>query len=146
MDLEIEKIKQEYDAKQKSKKAKKKAKDDEDKKAENDDSKAEKERDEKVSTHHCHRVRSPTVNSVDQSNSGWLEHRHSSRRGSTDLRFAEVNPSVRLKSKHPAVLTINRNFYQLRVERLRSVAQQKVNQQRFAQKDLFPSVPKGDIS
>ncbi|RMZ92297.1 hypothetical protein DV736_g484, partial [Chaetothyriales sp. CBS 134916] len=46
----------------------------------------------------------------------------------------------------PRIFVLQRNFYQMRVDRLRNIAQQKMTQQRLAQKDFFPSAPKGDIA
>ncbi|RMZ86247.1 hypothetical protein DV737_g116, partial [Chaetothyriales sp. CBS 132003] len=46
----------------------------------------------------------------------------------------------------PRIFVLQKTFYQMRVDRLRNIAQQKMTQQRLAQKDFFPSVPKGDIA
>jgi hypothetical protein len=40
---------------------------------------------------------------------------------------------------------ISRNFYQMRVDRLRNVEIAKRNQQRMKDPNFFPSTPKGDV-
>ncbi|KIW96755.1 uncharacterized protein Z519_02146 [Cladophialophora bantiana CBS 173.52] len=46
----------------------------------------------------------------------------------------------------PRVYALHKNFYQMRIDRWRNLEVAKRNQQRMKDPNLFPAVPKGDIS
>ncbi|EXJ86387.1 hypothetical protein A1O3_03338 [Capronia epimyces CBS 606.96] len=128
MDQEIEKIKQEYEEKQRKKKGKEKGKE---KKDDDDDSKAEKERDDKV----CF----------------WSTDTKLSSSGSDILQIKAVQSGANSDDKADAasaarVYALHRNFYQMRMDRVRKLEQARRNQQRMKDPNLFPAVPKGDIA
>ena len=149
MDQEIEKIKQEYEEKQRKKKGKKKAKDDDKdkKKNDDDDDKAEKERDEKVGLGSYLDSQSPgprklKLNPADQSVADWCQFQRQVRRYSSHICVTQVtNPP-----DHSFLAdSIRRNFYQMRVDRLRNMDVARRSQQRIKDPNLFPSVPKGNV-
>ncbi|OCT54885.1 hypothetical protein CLCR_03107 [Cladophialophora carrionii] len=129
LDKEIEKIKQEYEEKQRKKKAKKKAKeDDKDKKKDDDDDdKAEKERDDKVKRPHPGRQ---SVLNVENLQIKAIQ----SGAGATDK-----------PEDTPRVYALHRNFFQMRIDRLRNLEIAKRNQQRIKDPSFFPAAPRGDV-
>lgn len=46
----------------------------------------------------------------------------------------------------PRTYSLQRNFYQMRIDRLRNIEQAKRNQERLKNPTLFPSVPKNDLT
>lgn len=118
MDREIQKIKEEYEEKQRRKKEKRKQKekdkgkdkekDKEAKKDEDDeDKKDEKERDDKIKA---------------LSDKG------------------ETNPD-----DGPRIFTLKKNFYQMRIKRIRDAEAARRNKERLSNPSSFPSVPTGDL-
>ncbi|EFE41703.1 hypothetical protein TRV_03532 [Trichophyton verrucosum HKI 0517] len=116
MDREIEKVKKEYEEKQRKKREKEKEKDkqkdsektDDKKKADDEEEskKDEKEKDDKNAA-------SPVNASTD------------------DM---------------PRIYSLHRNFYQMRVDRLKAIEKSKRDRQRLQNPSTFPSVPKTDLS
>lgn len=61
-------------------------------------------------------------------------------------KYALDNPSGSLSGYHGVGTDKKyRNFYQMRVDRLRNIEMAKRNQERMKNPSLFPSVPTGDI-
>ncbi|KAF9887874.1 hypothetical protein FE257_009534 [Aspergillus nanangensis] len=114
MAREIEKVKKEYEEKQQKKKQKDKEKNSSDKsKDKNDDqSKKDDDADEKE--------RDQKIESIKKSESD--------------------NPSTP-PDDSPRVFTLHRNFYQMRIDRLRNAEAAKRNRQRMQDPSFFPSVP-----
>ncbi|BCR85152.1 AAA-ATPase Vps4-associated 1 family protein [Aspergillus chevalieri] len=111
---EIEKVKMEYEEKQQRKKEKEKGKDGKEKKDADKDKDAksdEKERDDKI-------------NSLRKQ-----EKAQGQGQGSTST------------DDSPRVFSLHKNFYQMRVDRLRNIEMAKRNRQRLQDPSLFPSVP-----
>ena len=48
--------------------------------------------------------------------------------------------------KAPCINRMIRNFYQMRIDRLRNIQQAKRNQERLMDPTLFPSIPKNDLT
>ncbi|EXJ80194.1 hypothetical protein A1O1_08336 [Capronia coronata CBS 617.96] len=59
---------------------------------------------------------------------------------------AGANPNEKASAGAvPRVYALHRNFYQMRVDRVRKMEQAKRTQQRMRDPTLFPAVPKGDL-
>lgn len=126
----------------KQKRAKKKAKDDDkDKKNDDDEArKAEKERDDKVAVF-CSSIFIQYANQLQI------------KALSADT-VADDGPRIfalhRYDSMFPCGgtftdLTADRNFYQMRIERLRNIEVARRNQQRIKDPTFFPKAPTGDL-
>ncbi|KAI9731750.1 MAG: hypothetical protein M1834_004539 [Cirrosporium novae-zelandiae] len=117
LDLEIEKVKKEYEEKIKKKKDKNKDKsdkpnDDKDKKKEDDElKKAEAEKDKKI-------------------------------KAVTNAATTISSPKA---DEGPRIFTLHKNFYQMRLDRIKNAELAKRNRERLRNPTLFPSVPKGDL-
>ncbi|DAA74630.1 TPA_exp: Uncharacterized protein A8136_3168 [Trichophyton benhamiae CBS 112371] len=121
MDREIEKVKKEYEEKQRKKREKEKEKDkqkdsektDDKKKADDEEEskKDEKEKDDKIKS--IQNAASPVNDSTD------------------DM---------------PRIYSLHKNFYQMRVDRLKAIEKSKRDRQRLQNPSTFPSVPKTDLS
>lgn len=118
MDREVQKIKDEYEEKQRRKKERRKAKekdkgkdkekDKEDKKDEADEDKNdEKERDEKIKS--------------------------------------LSNQAETKADDGPRIFTLKKNFYNMRIKRIRDAEAARRNKERLANPSLFPSAPTGDL-
>ena len=154
MAKEIEKVRQEYEEKQRRKKDREKqsAKDDSKDKDKNkedkdsSDSKAndEKERDEKV----C-------IESLPfRAHADWLlvgrliqlKRPGQSRRVKTRLEFSHYTSMLSVPRKTLfSLLMMARTFYQMRIDRLRGIEMAKRNQERMRNPALFPSVPNREL-
>ncbi|KAJ5747785.1 uncharacterized protein N7511_009481 [Penicillium nucicola] len=115
MAKEIEKVKNEYEEKQRRKKEREKeskSKDDQEKKDKENpnvsETKDEKERDEKIA---------------------------SIQKGTEPEKKTDDSPRV---------FALHKNFYQMRIDRLRNIELGKRNQERLKNPSLFPSVPSGN--
>ncbi|KAM5435748.1 hypothetical protein MferCBS31731_006197 [Microsporum ferrugineum] len=119
MDREIEKVKKEYEEKQRRKKEKEKEKEkDGDKKEEK-----KKETDDKE-------------NNKDEKEKDekikYIQKAADSGNASTD--------------DMPRIYALHKNFYQMRVDRLKAIEKSKRDRQRLQNPSTFPSVPKTDLS
>ncbi|KAH7058587.1 VPS4-associated protein 1 [Macrophomina phaseolina] len=122
MDREIQKIKDEYGEKQRRKKEKRKEKEkeqgkDKEKDKEGKDEETEDKKDEKE----------------------------------RDDKAAYLHPTA-LSTKNetkaddgPRIFTLKKNFYQMRIKRIRDAEAARRNKERFANPSLFPSAPTGDL-
>ncbi|KAJ5133912.1 hypothetical protein N7526_005277 [Penicillium atrosanguineum] len=118
MAKEIEKVKKEYEDKQKRKKERA-AKDGKEKKDDKDEGKSkeeEKERDSKGDE----KDRDDKIDSIRKAGE------------------SKADDSQR-------VFALHKNFYQMRIDRLRNIEMAKRNQERMKNPALFPSVPKRDL-
>ncbi|KAJ6031214.1 Protein of unknown function DUF1742 [Penicillium herquei] len=116
MAKEIEKVKQEYEEKQRRKKEK--AKDEKDK--DKDDSK-DKDKSTSDSKTKDEKERDDKIDSI-------------------------KNASSDTKSDNsPRIFQLHKNFYQMRIDRLRGIEMAKRNQERMKNPSLFPSVPTREI-
>ncbi|KIX10315.1 uncharacterized protein Z518_01397 [Rhinocladiella mackenziei CBS 650.93] len=116
MDREIEKIKQEYEEKQRKKKAKKKSKDDD------KDKKREDDDDDKAEKERDDKIKAIQAG-------------------------ASANADANERTDDiPRVYALQKNFYQMRLDRLRNLELAKRNQQRMKDPSFFPTAPKGDIA
>ncbi|KAB8270012.1 AAA-ATPase Vps4-associated protein 1-domain-containing protein [Aspergillus flavus] len=138
---EIEKVKKEYEERQKKKKDKSKEKkpDEESKKEEkssNTDKQEgndEKERDDKVYT-------LPYPTSPAHSPSGHPD--------AQTLNIESLKKSAQSTSTSddgPRIFALHKNFYQMRIDRLRNLEAAKRNRQRLQDPSFFPSVPSGGL-
>jgi len=119
LDREIEKVKQEYDEKQKRKKEKRKAKEKEkgkDKEKNKDAKKNDEEEDEKDEKEKDDKIK--------------------------ELSKAKDAPKV---DDGPRIYSLHKNFYQMRIDRLRNAEMAKRNRERLKNPTVFPSVPSGDL-
>ncbi|KAH8697218.1 VPS4-associated protein 1 [Talaromyces proteolyticus] len=114
---EIEQVKQEYEEKQKRKKEKKKEK--KEKKEEEDEDK-ESKKSEKEDDRKAEQEKNNKIEELQKK----AEHK---------------------ADDFPRIFTLHKNFYQMRINRIRSIDLAKRNAERMKDPALFPSVPKGDI-
>ncbi|KAJ5150738.1 Protein of unknown function DUF1742 [Penicillium coprophilum] len=123
MAKEIEKVKREYEEKQRRKKEREKASG-KDNKEQNDKGKDEpKDKD----------------NDTSESNASDEKDR--------DDKIASIRTGSGTETKSddsPRVFSLHKNFYQMRIDRLRNIEMAKRNQERLRQPSLFPSVPSGN--
>ncbi|PLB54425.1 DUF1742-domain-containing protein [Aspergillus steynii IBT 23096] len=123
MDAEIEKVKREYEEKQRRKKEKSKEKekekaaDKEEDKKKDDQKSASEEKDTKADE----KERDDKIASIQKS---------------------ESTPSA---DDSPRIFALHKNFYAMRLERLRNAEAAKRNRQRMQDPSFFPSVPSGGI-
>ncbi|ERF76040.1 hypothetical protein EPUS_01373 [Endocarpon pusillum Z07020] len=116
MDLEIEKVKQEYEEKQKRKKEKKK-------KGKKDDGKGkekEKEQEDEEEDGKAEKERDDKITSI--------------KGGGGESKSDDI----------PRIYALHRNFYQMRIDRIRNAEMAKRAQQRVKDPTFFPSAPKND--
>ncbi|PGH16455.1 hypothetical protein AJ79_01786 [Helicocarpus griseus UAMH5409] len=118
MDKEIEKVKQEYEEKMKRKKQKGKDKD-KDKKDEEDTKDKKKDEDDDSK---AEKEKDDKIKSIQ--NSG-------TEKQTTD--------------DAPRIFALHKNFYQMRIDRLRNMEIAKRNRERMKDPGLFPSAPKNDL-
>ncbi|CAI7677808.1 hypothetical protein N7455_005630 [Penicillium solitum] len=120
---EIEKIKKEYEEKQRRKKEREKAasKDDKEEKDKGKDEPKDKDKDASESNVNDEKDRDDKIASI-QKGSG------------TETKSDDS----------PRVFSLHKNFYQMRIDRLRNIEMAKRNQERLRQPSLFPSVPSGN--
>ncbi|THC89333.1 hypothetical protein EYZ11_011216 [Aspergillus tanneri] len=126
MAQEIERVKKEYEEKQRRKKEKGKEKGKEKDKNTIDDSKKDEQPQERDKN-------------VDDSNKADEKER--------DYKIASIKKSEAPSSSDdsPRIFTLHKNFYQMRLERLRSIEAAKRNRQKLQDPSFFPSVPSGGI-
>ncbi|KOS44618.1 hypothetical protein ACN38_g4420 [Penicillium nordicum] len=120
---EIEKIKTEYEEKQRRKKEREKAssKDNKEEKDKGKDESKDKDKD------------APESNVNDEKD--------------RDDKIASIQKASGTETKSddsPRVFSLHKNFYQMRIDRLRNIEMAKRNQERLRQPSLFPSVPSGN--
>ncbi|RAO64092.1 uncharacterized protein BHQ10_000104 [Talaromyces amestolkiae] len=117
---EIEKVKKEYEEKQKRKKEKEKEKD----KEKNDDKDKEKTKNEKKDSEEedVEKEKNDKINEL--------------------RKAAETKPT---DDDSPRIFELHKNFYQMRINRLRNIDLAKRNAERLRNPASFPSVPKGDL-
>ncbi|KAJ5342023.1 hypothetical protein N7541_011147 [Penicillium brevicompactum] len=118
---EIEKVKKEYEEKQRRKKERKASSKDEDEKDKDKDDSKDKGKDTSETSNKDEKERDEKIASI-QKGSG-----------------TETKPD-----DSPRVFSLHKNFYQMRIERLRSIEMAKRNQERMKNPSLFPSVPTGN--
>ncbi|KAJ5968601.1 hypothetical protein N7501_004849 [Penicillium viridicatum] len=120
---EIEAIKKEYEEKQRRKKEREKAssKDNKEEKDKGKDEPKDKDKDASESNANDEKDRDDKIASI-QKGSG------------TETKSDDS----------PRVFSLHKNFYQMRIDRLRNIEMAKRNQERLRQPSLFPSVPSGN--
>ncbi|KAJ5426831.1 hypothetical protein N7465_001901 [Penicillium sp. CMV-2018d] len=120
---EIEAIKKEYEEKQRRKKEREKAssKDNKEEKDKGKDDPKDKDNDASESNVNDEKDRDDKIASI-QKGSG------------TETKSDDS----------PRVFSLHKNFYQMRIDRLRNIEMAKRNQERLRQPSLFPSVPSGN--
>ncbi|KAJ5711595.1 hypothetical protein N7488_005751 [Penicillium malachiteum] len=121
---EIKKVKQEYEEKQRRKKEKAKDEKDKDKSTSDSKTKDEKERDEKIES---------------------IKNASSDTKPDNSPRIFELHKYVLQLSPEASLLINYRNFYQMRIDRLRGIEMAKRNQERMKNPSLFPSVPTREL-
>ncbi|KAJ5502206.1 hypothetical protein N7463_005080 [Penicillium fimorum] len=124
MAKEIEKVKKEYEEKQRRKKEREKAS--------SKDNKEEKEEKDKGKDE-------PKDKDTSESNSKDEKDR--------DDKIASIQKGSGTETKSddsPRIFSLHKNFYQMRIDRLRNIEIAKRNQERLRQPSLFPSVPSGN--
>ncbi|CAL5873851.1 uncharacterized protein PFLUO_LOCUS8134 [Penicillium psychrofluorescens] len=121
MAQEIEKVKKEYEEKQRRKKEREKKSEKDDDKKEKDTKDKEKGKDESEPKANDEKERDEKIDSI--------------RKGGTGPKADDS----------PRIFSLHKNFYQMRVDRLRNIEMAKRNQERMKNPSLFPSVPTGDI-
>ncbi|QGA13532.1 hypothetical protein EYB26_001182 [Talaromyces marneffei] len=121
---EIEKVKQEYEEKQKRKKEKDKEKDKE-KNGKDDDKDKEKKKKKKKDSEEDEDAEKEKNEKIN------------------DLRKAAETKQT--DDDSPRIFELHKNFYQMRINRLRNIEMAKRNAERLRNPASFPSVPKGDL-
>ncbi|KAL5342554.1 VPS4-associated protein 1 [Aspergillus crustosus] len=120
MAQEIEKVKKEYEEKQRKKKTKEKAsekkKDDKDK--DDKDSKSKVDTDDKDE-----KERDDKIDAIKNAQSA----------------------GISTSDDSPRIFALHKNFYQMRIDRMRNMEAAKRNRQRFQDPSCFPSVPSGGL-
>ncbi|KKK14682.1 hypothetical protein AOCH_000808 [Aspergillus ochraceoroseus] len=120
MDREIEKLKKEYEEKQQRKSEREK-----DAKSK-DDSKDKKD---------------PSENNTKKADA---ENKDEKERDEK-IDAIKKEQSTPLSDDSPRIFSLHKNFYQMRIDRLRNVEAAKRSRQRLQDPSFFPSVPSGDI-
>ncbi|KAL4878558.1 VPS4-associated protein 1 [Aspergillus karnatakaensis] len=118
MALEIEKVKKEYEEKQKRKKEKTKEKKKDDK--EKDDSKESSKADAEGKDS---KERDDEIDAIKNAQS----------------------TSTSMSDDSPRIFALHKNFYQMRIDRMRNMEAAKRNRQRLQDPSFFPSVPSGGL-
>ncbi|KAL2809977.1 VPS4-associated protein 1 [Aspergillus granulosus] len=122
MAKEIEKVKQEYEEKQKRKKEKGKEKK-EDKDGSKDNSKDSKDDSAKSDADKDEKERNEKIDAIKKAQSA----------------------STPTADDSPRIFSLHKNFYQMRVDRIRNMEAAKRNRQRLQDPSFFPSVPSGGL-
>ncbi|KAJ5483455.1 hypothetical protein N7530_002701 [Penicillium desertorum] len=123
MTKEVEKVKKEYEEKQRRKKEREKAssKDNKDEKDKGKDELKDKDKDASESNANDEKDRDDKI------------------------AFIQKGSGKETKSDDsPRIFSLHKNFYQMRIDRLRNIEMAKRNQERLRQPSLFPSVPSGN--
>lgn len=125
---EIEKVKREYEEKQQRKKEKEKEKKGEESKEKNGEEKkdVDKDKGKDKDARSDEKERDDKIESLKKQEKG-------QRNTPTD------------DSDSPRVFSLHKNFYQMRIDRLRNIEMAKRNRQRLQDPSLFPSVPSGGL-
>ncbi|XRM47359.1 hypothetical protein ABZX51_010340 [Aspergillus tubingensis] len=121
MAREIERVKKEYEEKQQRKKNKD-AEKDKDKKEDDKD----KEKDDKSAT-----------KKGDEEDKKMQKER--------DDKIESIKKSTNSSDDSPRVFALHKNFYQMRIDRMRNAEMARRNRQRLQDPSLFPSVPTGGL-
>ncbi|KAI2850863.1 hypothetical protein CBS63078_3895 [Aspergillus niger] len=122
MAREIEKVKKEYEEKQQ----RKKNKDAEKEKEKKDDDNKDKEKDDKSAT-----------KKGDEEDKKMQKER--------DDKIESIKKSTTSSDDSPRVFALHKNFYQMRIDRMRNAEMARRNRQRLQDPSLFPSVPTGGL-
>ncbi|KAL2833390.1 VPS4-associated protein 1 [Aspergillus cavernicola] len=120
MSREIEKVKKEYEEKQQRKKEKEKEK----KKKDKAESKGTKDQPENADNKDDERERDDKIDAI--------------KKQSTSANTSTPDDS-------PRIFALHKNFYQMRIDRMRNLEAAKRNRQRLQDPSFFPSVPSGGI-
>ncbi|OJD25393.1 hypothetical protein ACJ73_03240 [Blastomyces percursus] len=115
MDKEIEKVKQEYEEKMKRKKQKSKDKKD------GDDKKDKKKDEADAEDEKAEKEKDEKIKSI--------------RNGGSETRADDG----------PRIFSLHKNFYQMRIDRMRNMEIARRNRERLNNPSLFPSAPKTDL-
>lgn len=114
---EVELVKKEFEDKQKKKAQKRKEKDKKkDKKEEKEEKQKEKEEDDKDEKDKDDRLKTLATKQEDAA-----------------------------KDEGPRIFSLQKNFYQMRIDRIRNAELAKRNRDRLSNPSSFPAVPKGDL-
>ncbi|KAL4785743.1 VPS4-associated protein 1 [Aspergillus varians] len=125
MAREIEKVKKEYEEKQQRKREKKKDKDD------------SKDKDSKDTPEN----ESSKKADADKKDEKELDDKIDAiKKQSTN-----TNPTISSPDDSPRIFELHKNFYQMRIDRMRNMEVAKRNRQRLQDPSLFPSVPSGGL-
>ncbi|OJJ53157.1 hypothetical protein ASPSYDRAFT_547613 [Aspergillus sydowii CBS 593.65] len=122
IEREIEKVKKEYEEKQKKKKEK-------DKKDKNkDDSKDASENDsnKKADSNKEEKERDDKIDAIKKQSTS-------------------TSTSTSASDDSPRIFELHKNFYQMRIDRMRNMEAAKRNRQRLQDPSFFPSAPSGDL-
>ncbi|GES62595.1 DUF1742-domain-containing protein [Aspergillus terreus] len=119
MAREIEKVKKEYEEKQKKKQKEK----EKEKKKEKDQKSDDADKKTETTDKSDEKERDEKIESIQKAESG--------------------NPSA--PDDSPRVFALHKNFYQMRIDRLRNAEAARRNRQRLQDPSFFPSVPTGGI-
>ncbi|KAL5000723.1 VPS4-associated protein 1 [Aspergillus recurvatus] len=118
MAREIEKVKKEYEEKQQRKKEKEKEKKKDDPKDDNDKDKDDSS--ERADDRKEEKERDDKINAI-------------------------TKQSTSTSDYSPRIFALHKNFYQMRVDRMRNIEAAKRNRQRLQDPSFFPSVPSGGL-
>ncbi|KAE8411870.1 AAA-ATPase Vps4-associated protein 1-domain-containing protein [Aspergillus pseudocaelatus] len=137
---EIEKVKKEYEERQKKKKEKSKEKksDEESKKEEGSSTDKKADNDEKEQDDKVYYPTLPYPSSPAHSPSG---HPHAQTLNIESLKKSAQSTSTSTSDDGPRIFALHKNFYQMRIDRLRNLEAAKRNRQRLQDPSFFPSVP-----
>lgn len=121
LDREIEKVKQEYEEKQKRKKEKRKQKD----KDKDKDKGKDKDRDSKKQDED--------------------EDKQDEKDKDDKIKALSKSKDEQNSDEGPRIFSLHKNFYQMRLDRIRNAEIAKRNRERLKNPVNFPSVPSGDL-
>ncbi|CAG8176726.1 unnamed protein product [Penicillium nalgiovense] len=151
MAKEIEKVKKEYEEKQRRKKEREKVsskdnKDEKDEKAKGKDEPKDKDKDASESNANDEKDRDDKVRVFPLL---WEPSKILRMNVLTDspCQIASIQKDSGKETKKddsPRIFSLHKNFYQMRIDRLRNIEMAKRNQERLRQPSLFPSVPSGN--
>ncbi|BCS29033.1 AAA-ATPase Vps4-associated 1 family protein [Aspergillus puulaauensis] len=123
MEREIENVKKEYEERQKKKKEKEKDKKDKNK----DDSKDASENDSNKKADSDKKEEKERDDKIDA------------------IKKQSTNTSTSGSDDSPRIFELHRNFYQMRIDRMRNMEAAKRNRQRLQDPSFFPSAPSGGL-
>ncbi|CAG8891090.1 unnamed protein product [Penicillium egyptiacum] len=148
MAKEIEKVKKEYEEKQRRKKEREKAssKDNEEEKDKGKDEPKNKDKDASQSNTNDEKERDDKVRVFPRPREPSKILRMNVLTDSP-CQIASIQKGSGKETKpddSPRIFSLHKNFYQMRIDRLRNIEMAKRNQERLRQPSLFPSVPSGN--